>query len=273
MNDIQLYEKVPPEKNNFSVKFMEFYNCAYLTPHWHEHLELVYFLSGECDYTCNGKTFSVTAKDFVIVNSTEVHSFTSANSVNYFCILIYPEFFSDVNYNNKTVLENIVHNDKFIYSIMRTMYEEYSKNEKGSDMILKGSAYQLMAYLMRNCTAAELSEKDSGFQALRLDRLNKISSYISSHYQEKITTVQLAKLCYISQVHLCRFFRNNMGKSPVEYINEYRIQKATIMLLNTDETISVIASNVGFEDVNYFSRTFKKIQKESPANYRKNHRK
>ena len=124
MKDIRLYEKVPPAKNNFSVKFMEFYDSSYLTPHWHEHLELVYFLSGSCNYTCNGKTFSTCSNDFIVVNSTEIHSFVSSNAVSYFCVLIYPEFFSDVNYNPKTMLENVIHDDGFIRDIIKSRYEE-----------------------------------------------------------------------------------------------------------------------------------------------------
>lgn len=268
MKDIHLYEKVPPTKNNFSVKFMEFYNSRYLAPHWHEHLEIAYFLSGSCNYTCNGKTFAVGADDFVVVNSTEIHSLVSDGTVSYFCMLIYPEFFTDVDYSPKTKLENLIHKDEFIRDTIKKMYEEYAGGEVGSDMILKGNAYQLMAYLMRNYTATQLSKKDSLMQESRLDRLNKILDYISCHYQEKITNSQLARLCYISQVHLCRFFKSNIGKSTTEYINEYRIEKAVVMLTNTDENISDIALSVGFEDVNYFSRTFKKIKKVTPTAFR-----
>lgn len=272
MKDILLYEKVPLLENNFSVKFMEFSDSAYLIPHWHEHIELQYFLSGKCKFTENGKTFDVEANDFVVVNSTEVHSYVAEENVSYFCILIYPDFFKDVNFSEKVVIESIIHADKFIRETIIKMYKEYAANEKGSDMVLKGLAYQLMAYIMRNFTVSELSERDTQQNALRLERINKILNYISNHYQEKITTLDLAKICYISEGHLCRFFKNSIGKSATEYINEYRVEKATVMISNTDESMTSIASAVGFDDGNYFSRIFKKIKKESPMEYRKNHR-
>ncbi len=272
MKDIKLYEKVPLLENNFPIRFMEFTNTAYLPPHWHEHIELLYFLSGKCRFTCNGKGFSVGANDFIIANNSEIHSFTASENVSYYCMLIYPDFFSDVSFNSRTMLENIIHDDKYIREIIFKMYTEYASGEQGSDMALKGCAYQLMTYLMRNYTTTQLSDRESYLNASMLKRTNTILDYISNHYQEKITTSELAKLCFISEGHLCRFLKNNLGKSATEYINEFRIEKAAVMLINTDESITNIAAEVGFEDMNYFSRTFKKIKKESPMDYRKNHR-
>lgn len=272
MKDIQLFEKIPLLENNFTVKFMEFSNSTYLPPHWHEHIELLYFLSGKCLFTCNENVLPVKANDFVVVNSSEIHSFVASENVSYFCILIYPEFFSDVNFNTKTLLDNLIHNDKYIREIIIKMYTEYASNAKGSDMVLKGTAYQLMAYLMRNFIRTQLSDKESYLNALKLERINTILDYISKHYQDRITTSELAKLCFISEGHLCRLFKNNIGKSVTQYINEFRIEKATIMLINTHESITNIAAEVGFEDMNYFSRTFKRIKKESPTDFRKNHR-
>lgn len=271
MKDIQLYEKVPLLENNFTVKFMEFYNSSYLTPHWHEHIELIYILSGSCNFTCNGKTFAAFENDFVVVNSTEIHSHIAQTGVSYFCVLIYPEFFRDVDFDSRTVFHNVIHGDEFIRQSIRKMYTEYAGSMPGSDMVLKGTAYQLMAYLMRNFTGRQLSDKDKGLRVAKLERINMILDYIQSHYQEKITTRDLAKLCYISEVHLCRFFRDNIGKSATDYINELRTEKAAVMLSNTSESVSAIAANTGFEDVNYFSRAFKKYKKESPSEYRKNH--
>ncbi len=272
MNDISLYEKVPVLENSFTVKYMTTsgFGRTRLVPRWHEHIELLYFSSGGCSFTCNGKTFSVKKDDFVVVNSSEIHSFVANEHIEYFCILIYPEFFSDIKFSN-ILIENLIHKDEYIKNCLNEIYDEYSANSEGSDMMLKSHTYRLMAYLMRNYTASRLSSKDFDAQTARLKRMNVLLEYISENYHEKITTAQLAKLCYLSESHFCRFFKNAIGKSATEYINEYRIEKASVMLLNTDESITAIASDVGFDDVNYFSRIFKKIKKITPGEYRQNH--
>ena len=121
MNDILLYENIPTLENNFSVKFMEHHNLLFLPPHWHEHIELLYFLSGNCQFTCNGKTFSVGPHDFVIVNSTQIHTFEATTPVSYFCILIYPSFFNDVDFNSKMLLKNLIYSDEHIKKYVKTV--------------------------------------------------------------------------------------------------------------------------------------------------------
>lgn len=269
MNDILYYENVPSLENNFTIKFRQYNGKTPLIPHWHEHIELLYFLSGRCDFTCNGKTFSVTADDFVVINSTEIHSFVVTEYVDYFCILLYPGFFSDIKYPN-VLLKNLIPQDDYIKNCLNDICNEYTRNAEDSSMMLKSHAYRLMAYLLRNYTAARPSSKDFIAHAAKLRRMNTVLEYISENYHDKITTAQLAKLCYLSESHFCRFFKNAIGKTAIAYINEYRIEKAAVMLCNTDESITAIALAVGFDDVNYFSRTFKKIKKVTPGEYKQN---
>ena len=76
-------------------------------------------------------------------------------------------------------------------------------------------------------------------------------------------------MCFLSESYLCRFFKNAMGVSITSYINKIRVEKAAILLKNTDESVTDIAFNVGFSDLNYFSRTFKKIMNCTPKEYKK----
>ncbi len=267
MDIISLYEKVPSLENNFTVKFMQTKGERMLTSHWHEHIELLYFYSGECNFTCNGKTFNVKKDDFVIVNGSEIHSFITNGYVDYFCILIYPNFFSDIKFSN-VLIENLIHQDSYIKDCINEIYKEYTKNSNCMDMMLKSHAYRLMAYLVRNYTASVVSPQNSHLHAKTLKRMDLLLKYISKNYAEKITTSDLAKICHLCESHFCRFFKDAVGKSPLEYINEYRIEKSIVMLLNTDEDITAIASAVGFDDPSYFSRVFKKIKNITPAKYR-----
>ena len=100
-------------------------------------------------------------------------------------------------------------------------------------------------------------------------RINEVLEYISSHYADNITTAELAKKWYLSEYYFCRFFKNATGQSPVNYINRTRIEMAAVLLKKTNENITTIAIKVGFDDVNYFSRTFKKFMNMSPSEYRK----
>ena len=206
MNDISLYENVPPIENNFTVKFRLYDSLDTLFTHWHEHIELLYIRTGQCDFICSGKSFSARADDLIVVNSTQIHSFTVKEQMNYFCILIYPEFFSDIDFNN-IILKNIISKDKYIKDCFNDIYSEFVSDKPGNDMMLKSHTYRLMAYLMRNYTESHLMPHEHNTHASKLIRLNTLLEYISKNYNEKITTGQLAKMCYLSETNV-HFLKN-----------------------------------------------------------------
>ncbi len=268
MKDILLYENVPPQENNFTVKFRIYKAHPELIPHWHEHIELLFFLRGGCRVTVGGGGFPAEEGDLVFVNPTEVHSFTGDEDNEYFCILIYPAFFSDVRFSDVQI-SNLIKCDEYVKRCFIDMCTEYEHAAPGADMMLKSHAYRLMAYLLRSYTAEKPTEKEQRLHSRTLERLNRITEYVANNYQKKITTAELSKMCYLSEGHFCRFFKTATGRSAIDYINEYRIERAAILLINTDESVTEIAERVGFDDGNYFSRTFKKIKKMSPQDYRK----
>ena len=268
MQDLAFYEKINSLENNFTVKIMQFNQYTHMLAHWHEHIELLYFHAGNCRMTINGNSFSVGAGDLVIANSMEVHTFNAEQCPYYTCLLIYPDFFSDVKFSG-LLLKNHICRDDYIKACIEDILAENKNKIIGNDMMLKSHAYRLMAYLMRHYAEGLLSDKDFRVRAAAIQRMNLLQDYIAKHYHEKITTGQLAKLCYVSESHFCRFFKNITGKTATGYLNEYRIEKASLMLRNTNQSITAIASAVGFDDINYFTRTFRQIKKMAPGAYRR----
>jgi len=267
MKNLSQYEKIPRLENNFTVKFRLYENDSALVPHWHEHIEMMYLLDGECDFICNGRTFPAKANDLLIINSTEVHSFEVKRHLVFFSILLFPSFFADVSFEN-ILLKNHVVADEVVKTCFDDIYSEYKAAGKMSDMMMKSHTYRLVAYLARNFSEEYIQKNDGTASDIKLERLNTVLKYIADNYTEKITTHKLAGMCFLSEAHFCRFFKSAVGKSCTEYVNQYRIEKATLLLSNTSEPIGVIAYSVGFDDINYFSRVFKKVKGITPGKYR-----
>jgi len=91
---------------------------------------------------------------------------------------------------------------------------------------------------------------------------------MKSHLADKITLENLSEITHLSPIHFSRVFKTVSGFSPMEFLNRMRVQKASQLLVNTDKTIVEIAMDTGFNDGNYFSRFFKKCQKETPSEFR-----
>lgn len=108
-------------------------------------------------------------------------------------------------------------------------------------------------------------------EAYRQDpRINVLVDYIVTHPTEHYSSEVLCQMVNISPSTLRRLFKKHTGKSPSDFIQDLRLTVAARRLLVTNERISTIAYQVGFEDPNYFSRLFQRNFGVSPQAYRKN---
>lgn len=92
--------------------------------------------------------------------------------------------------------------------------------------------------------------------------------YIDFHYAEDLSLDSLASQCSVSNSYLSTLFKKEMQVTLTDYINTTRIRQSLILLNSTTLSIQEIASRCGFSDSNYFARTFKKFQGQSPKGYR-----
>ncbi len=279
MPNLSVYETIPELPNHFSVKLHTQYTQRYITPRWHEHIEILYFQEGTGDVTCGDVTYPVASGDVIYVNSTYIHAIRPKTKLRYFCLILYPDFFKDINFDPKVLITTHIKEDAFIRDLFRQIFEEGEfcpngvdltiKTTPGSDMIVKGLAYTLMGYLTRNYTDHRMNDIDSSNHALKLHRAQMIFDYIAKHYSQPITSRHLADLCHVNESYFCRFFKKSFGKTPLSYLNEYRAEKAAILLKESQKSITEIALETGFENSNYFTRIFRKLKGVSPSAFRK----
>ncbi len=96
-----------------------------------------------------------------------------------------------------------------------------------------------------------------------------ILKFVENNYMEKITIEDVAKEVNLSQSHFMKYFKNTMGTSFIDYLNEYRLTMASRLLISSDSSILDIAAEVGFDNLSYFNRSFKKRFQQTPREYRK----
>ncbi len=99
--------------------------------------------------------------------------------------------------------------------------------------------------------------------------IEKINEYIHEHYQEEIGRNEIGNVFHLVPEYLARVYKKNTGKVLKDYINEYRIEKAKVLLNGTNMRVSDIALQTGFDNISYFSTVFKKITGKTPNEYRK----
>lgn len=99
--------------------------------------------------------------------------------------------------------------------------------------------------------------------------INKVTDYIHSNYSSKISTDDLLELVHLSKYHFLRIFKKYTGKSPYEYLINYRINQSKILLKDTTFSVNEISFKVGYGNTNNFIRDFKKYVGLTPHKYRR----
>ena len=100
------------------------------------------------------------------------------------------------------------------------------------------------------------------------DRILKLIGYISEHVSENTTVATLADISCLTESHLVKAFRKELGVTPLQYIIKKRIQHAQTLLLGTEMTVSEVSQSAGFTDSSYFVRLFKRHIGYTPQQYR-----
>jgi AraC-like DNA-binding protein len=115
----------------------------------------------------------------------------------------------------------------------------------------------------------DFDRSDNAWKPYR--RMNAAVDYISKHYADPLEVANLAAVAGLSISQFERRFRIAFQQTPSRYIIRYRLTKASQLLVQTDNTISQIALEVGFYDHSHFSREFQKLFNIAPGRYRKQH--
>ncbi|MDY5231351.1 MAG: AraC family transcriptional regulator [Eubacteriales bacterium] len=237
-------------------------------PYWHEQLEIMYFTEGNGLLMCGGTEYLVSPGNIYIVNCNELHYFSNSDFTVNYCITIEPEFFKNIKIEH-IVFESVIRNDTFIQNCIIDAFKEFYQQEDNWDMAVMGKTYELMTYILRNYKKYSLSKNKYKTRNTKQQLMQNIIKYVSKNYNQRLTTASLAEAFHINEQYLCRIFKSETSQTVLNYINNLRVKSSLPLIKNTNEPISVIAQNVGFDDVNYFSRTFKKYIKMTPSEYRK----
>ena len=239
--------------------------------HWHEALEILYFTQGKAITACNLQEYEVKKGTIVLVNGNELHTgiISQINSV-FYCIQFDPNFFHNLIGNEYVIFENIIHDDDCTKLLDQLITISTQKRSVKNIVESKKLTYEFIILLTERYTKNILGEEDYKKQFKKLDTFHLIVDYLDKHYTEDLSVTNVASYFNMSTSYFAHFFKEYAQKSVIEYINETRIMHAKNFLEKEEIPISEIALQVGFSDINYFSRKFKAITGITPTEYKKN---
>jgi AraC-like DNA-binding protein/mannose-6-phosphate isomerase-like protein (cupin superfamily) len=143
--------------------------------------------------------------------------------------------------------------------IFDAIYSEFTGNRSFSQELIT-CHLRALVWLIRQRLAEPTREGS--------DHVERCVAYIHEHYSRDYPIEDLAALVSVSPSYLFRMFRKRVGVTPLSYRNLVRIEKAKLLLLDRSLKVEEVAERVGFMDVKYFSRVFRKLAGRSPRCFR-----
>ena len=177
-----------------------------------------------------------------------------------------------------------------IYSYLETQYFKMdipSYTQLDQPEVMKDLLTQLIEYQYRAENNYILWKQQTLFQEVLMQlassdhqRNKPLSSrcaelaavYLRQHYQEEITAQALGEAVNFHPVYIARCMKQQFGCSPMQYLNNYRIERAKLLLIQSDSTILRIAEEVGYQSAAYFTSSFTQYTGISPRQYRQRFR-
>jgi len=247
--------------------------------HWHTEMELIRILKGEFEIVINNRSYKAKKGDVIFINPETVHLGTPMGCI-YECIVFHSNFLYNETDACKDFIECIANGDYAVTEFHNSqnnefvncaneLFEAFSEKTAGYKFRVIACFYKLFGEIADKHL---YSAKETGKEILydkNILKIKNILQYIRENFDKPISLEDMAMKAEMSVKYFGTYFKNMTGKTPFDYLNEYRIEKAARKLLNTDMSVTDIAYSCGFNDLSYFIKTFKKINKLSPGKYRK----
>ena len=256
-----------------------------IATHWHEEIEVIIVLDGKCDYRINLDSFVINKGDILIIGSQSLHSLTSIPNEN----MTWASFVFNINMlkssntdgtllkyiapllNHEHQLPIIIKDNIDCYSkifdvIENIIYCYYGK-DIAYELELKSLLFKFFSLLYKN-NLIEKHQIKNNLTINTTDKIKLVLNYINDHYSEDISINTLADLCQYSEYHFMRFFKKHIGLTCIQYINNLRLEKSSILLTSTNNAIMDISLEVGFDNLSYFNKLFKRKYNLTPKEFR-----
>lgn len=236
---------------------------------WHENLEIQCCNKGEGYVLLDGKRYNIKEGDIIVANSNTLH-FTGTDSEIWFSALIIDtSFCKDIGIDYANLLfEPLIRNDNIV-QLFKNIYEMMHDEENICRVAnLKKYAIELMIELRTKHTQGTPAStfKNSSFSTVK-----EAITYIQKNFTTHFSLDDMATALFVDKCNLIKKFKRHTGNTIIKYTNTLRCEKAKL-LIAAGTPIFEAARSCGFNNMSYFTRTFRTCLGKNPSEYKPTNR-
>lgn len=236
--------------------------------HTHHFTELFFVAGGGGNFLFRDKSYPIKTGDLIIVPPYLEHTEQSAlnHPLQYYVIGIDGIIFQPETGESSGVqfFCNFPNQDLIAGLFAQILYEVRSQSY-GSDKICQNLLEILILRIIRSQHLIPVSMTSTHMTK----ECAQIKEYLDTNYADHITLDTLTDLTHMNKYYMAHSFTKYTGQSPIQYLNQKRLDVACTLLRDTDHSISSISSSVGFSSQSYFTQSFRKKYGITPVKYRK----
>lgn len=244
------------------------------TLHRHDFFYMLALLKGKGSHTIDFTGYEIADRTIFLMRPGQVHQLSLKAGASGYLLQFYGDFFPARNASAKDSLRNAIHAkicipdqtgfDK-LNAILEYIHKEFTQKAHGFEEVIKANLKIFFIELVRHRQNSARTATPDTYRQQKLEKFfdlldsGVIAHKNASHYADKLN---------LSGYQLGAITKSLLGKTPSELINERILLEARRELLATGKQVNQIAYQLGYEDVSYFIRFFKKHTGHSPETFR-----
>ena len=246
--------------------------------HWHPEYEIIRINKGTLHFKLNGRQHIGREGDFFIVQDGALHGGVP-HKCQYECVVFNLHAIAELNpvcnhliqpvlFGGSQFMEHISVPDAQLVQAGNALYASFQTASENAPYHTIGAAFAFIGVLLDRYTE-QRALKPQEAELRRLARIKDVLRLIRNHYHEEISLDDMASSAHMNKRYFCRYFREMMGKTPIKYLNYYRVECACELLSTSERSVSEVAMACGFNNISYFVRVFGAQKGTTPSLYAK----
>jgi len=237
--------------------------CRSMEMNWHGEPELQLCTEGEGTVLVNGTELVFREGDFVAVNPHEIHYTDTEGRLVYSCLILRTDFCRQMGIDCDRLRFSSHFRSERLSELFRELETVFRSENPFRTARLNSLVLQiLLEWAECHSRPAERPSGDGGIETVK-----RTLQYLRENYRRKLSLDEISKAVYTDKYALCRIFKRATGQTVVEYLNGYRCDRAA-RALSEGATVSEAAAACGFENLSFFTKTFKKYRQVLPSRWR-----
>lgn len=245
--------------------------------HRHDFFFILVLEKGSGRHEIDFQPYEISDYCVFLMRPGQVHQLSLGEDSSGYLIHFTPEFLYSDDQKQQSLLRSAGNKnfcrpsaERFgrIDAILASVLAEYTTRQEGYREVIKSSLNIFFIELLRHCQGLEIKRSESDlYQQEKLEKFTELLEKDSNAHKQ---VAHYADALHLSPYQLAAISKKLLGKTPSELINAQLILEARRQLLATSNQVNQIAYHLGYEDVSYFIRFFKKHTGHSPEAFRHN---